>query len=62
MLEGAKQEGTSDVAYSRNHPPVLKDNQEPANALSDPFEPEENSRILTVAGMRLPRSGPTILG
>ena len=30
MLEGATQEGTSDVACSRNQPPpVLEDNQEP---------------------------------
>ena len=29
MLEGAKQEGTSDVAYSRNQPSVLEDDREP---------------------------------
>src|SRR2546429_2290469 len=29
MLAGAKQEGTSDVAYSRNQPSVLEDEREP---------------------------------
>src|SRR5438067_283953 len=29
MLAGAKQEGTSDVAYSRNQPSVLEDDREP---------------------------------
>src|SRR5882672_7562519 len=29
MLAGAKQEGTSDVSYSRNQPSVLEDDREP---------------------------------
>src|SRR5262245_17012513 len=29
MLEGTKQEETSDVGYSRNQPPALEDDQEP---------------------------------
>ena len=34
MLEGAKQEGTSDVAYSRNQPSVLEDDQEPRQIIA----------------------------
>ena len=47
MLEGAKQEGTSDVAYSRNQPPVLEDGYP---RLSN----RKNSRIPMIPSMRLP--------
>jgi hypothetical protein len=63
MLEGAKPEGTSDVAYSRNQPPYWKITKNrsaathgainPAPATSgkrttETLEPEENSRISTL--------------
>jgi len=38
MLEGAKQEGTSDVAYSRNPPSVLKEDQERHGRLVRPAQ------------------------
>src|SRR3954452_25620247 len=59
MLAGAKQEGTSDVANSRNQPSVLEDDREPQRqrgAQSGARKPrsEENSRFPTIPGMRLP--------
>jgi hypothetical protein len=52
MLAGAKQEGTSDVAYSRNQPSVLEDDREPPRQCGARSGAQRTSNLKRVADFR----------
>src|SRR5215472_16355011 len=75
MLAGAKQEGTSDVAYSRNQPSVLEDDREPQRQsgarcgarqtpnpkrIADSEAPQKSQRMATVGDAGVESVRPVI--
>src|SRR5580765_7109644 len=52
MLAGAKQEGTSDVAYSRNQPSVLEDDREPQRHSGARSGAPQTSNLRRIADFR----------